>query len=89
MSASVVVGPRPALYKEHDPYVEVHLGPDLIAVICVGADGGRMASDRWHVLAFDADGNYLSTLATVHGFGVPDAVQAAAFATARALYLEA
>jgi hypothetical protein len=72
----------PKLYREHDPAAEVRVGPDLIVMVC-RADAGH---DRWFVVAFDNDGNYLSTLATVHGAAVADPVLTAALDTAQRLY---
>lgn len=79
----------PALFRDHDPVMELRIGADLTITVCAGVDPDhphKPAGGRWYVLAFDNDGNYLSTLAALRTPGVPDAVLTAAIDTARQLY---
>ncbi|MCU1614523.1 MAG: hypothetical protein JWO98_2063 [Frankiales bacterium] len=81
----------PRIYREHDPAVEVRVAQDLIVAVhqAAASNGRREALDRWLVVAYDNDGGYLYTLATVHGAGVSDVVLQAAITAAREIYAQA
>jgi hypothetical protein len=55
----------PPIRPGEDPLIEQRIGGDLVlGVFRCAADPNRL-----YVLAFDADGNYLSRIATVRGIG--------------------
>lgn len=84
----VTDGAAPPLHRDHDPLIEIRLGHDLVLQVCPRASGLPSEPDwtRHYVIALDSEGNYLSTLATLHNAAVTDAVLAAATQTARELY---
>lgn len=72
----------PELFREHDPLIEQRVGRDLV----LAAHRDRHDTSRWYVLAYDADGNYLSRIASGTMIQHVAATWASAVATARDLY---
>jgi hypothetical protein len=74
----------PAVRPGEDPLIEQRIGGDLVlGVFRCAADPNRL-----YVLAFDADGNYLSRIATIRGIGAVAVapIWDSAVDAARALY---
>ena len=72
----------PELFREHDPLIEQRVGRDLV----IAAHRDRHDTSRWYVLAYDADGNYLSRIASGTMIQHVAATWASAVAAARDLY---
>lgn len=74
----------PEVDRDGDPVIEQRIARDLL--LCAYRD--RYDPERWYLLAYDNDGNYLSRIASVRGPAVPDAVWSSSIEAARELYRE-